>query len=107
MVGDVNELVVEQARVDGVEHPAHPDRAIPGGEVRGMVHRQRRDPVAGLDANRFQRLCHAPGVLCHLGPVGAGDRSVAPRGDDLAATMLTLGMVDQPHHPERPILHCA
>ena len=29
MVGDIFELIVEQARIDGVEHAAHADRAVP------------------------------------------------------------------------------
>ena len=31
--------------------------------------------------------------------------AVGPGGDDFAAAMLALGMVDQPHHPQRPVLH--
>jgi hypothetical protein len=46
MVADIDELLVEQARVDGVEDPAGADRAVPGDEVAAVVHRERPDPVA-------------------------------------------------------------
>ena len=32
--------------------------------------------------------------------------AVGPGRDDFAVAMLALGMVDQPHHAERPVLHC-
>ena len=72
-----------------------------------MVHRQRRDAVAGLDAEPLERLGHAPGIVGDALPVGPDGRSVGPGGDDLARAMLALGMVDQPHDPQRKILHCA
>jgi hypothetical protein len=70
-----------------------------------MVHRQRRDPVARFDPEPFERLRHPPRVVRDLAPVGSGGRAVGPGGDDLALAMLALGMVDQPHHPQRPVLH--
>lgn len=48
MVGDEGELVVEQPRIDRVDHAAHPNRAVPRCQVVRVVHRQRRDAVAGL-----------------------------------------------------------
>jgi hypothetical protein len=38
-------------------------------------------------------------------PIGARDRTIGPSGDDFTVAMLTLGMIDQPHHAKRPVLH--
>src|SRR5678815_5973475 len=47
MVGDIFQLVVEQPRVDRVQHPAHPAGTVPGGEMPRVVHGESRDSVAG------------------------------------------------------------
>jgi hypothetical protein len=71
MVDDVAQLVVEQPRVERVEHSAHADDAEPGDQVAVVVHRQRGDAVAGLDAHPLQSLCQAPGIMSDTLPVGA------------------------------------
>ena len=108
MVGDVGELVVEQPRVDGVEHPAHPDRAVPGGQMVDMVHRQRGDAVAGLHA----RAPRAPAPCAARRGRRSGQlvRVIvpSPQAETISrVAMLALGMVDQAHDAQRPILHRA
>ena len=106
VIGDIGELVGEQPRIDGVKDAAHPDRAIPAGQVMGVVHRQRRDTVALGDAQTVKRLGHAPRVFGDAAPIGAGDGLVGPGTDDLSVAMLALRMIDQPHHAQWPVLHC-
>jgi hypothetical protein len=72
-----------------------------------VVHRQRCNSVALADAEPLQRLGHPPGLARHLAPACPSDGAVGPIGDDLATAMLALGMVHQPHRPERPVLHRA
>ncbi len=56
VVEDVDELLLEQPRIDGVDDAPHADRAVPGDHVPAMVHRQRRHPVALADAKPLQRV---------------------------------------------------
>jgi hypothetical protein len=53
VINDIFELIVEQARVHRVEHPAHPRHAVPADEVARMVHREASDLVAGPEAERL------------------------------------------------------
>ena len=72
MVGDVGELVVEQPRVDGVEDPAHADRAVPGGEVAAWFIASVATRSPGLMPSRFERLRHAPRVVRDVAPSWCG-----------------------------------
>ncbi len=54
VIDDIFELVVEQARIDCMEHPAHPCDAIPADQVPRVVHRHAGNPVALLDTQRLQ-----------------------------------------------------
>src|SRR4029434_8593782 len=70
-----------------------------------VVQRQGGDPVAGLQSERLQRLGHPPRIMGNAAPVGPGDGAIGPGRHNLPSAMLALGMVHQPHHPKRPILH--
>ena len=107
MVGDVDELLVEQARIDRVDDAAHADRAVPGDQVIMVVHGQGADPVAALQAHLLKRLRELPRIACDAGPAGALDPAVGPAGDDFASAVLALGMVDEPRHAQLEILHPA
>ena len=95
MVGDIFQLIVEQPRVDRVEHAARPDRAVPADQMARMVHRQRRDPVALADPQLAQRLGHLQRIVADSGPVGAGFAAIGPAGDDFARAVLARGVIDQ------------
>ncbi len=56
MIADIDELFVEQTRVNGVDNPAHPDHTVPGREVTAMVHGQGGDPITGVHAHGNKRL---------------------------------------------------
>src|SRR3546814_17046829 len=91
MVGYINQLVVEQPRIDRVDDPAHADRPIPGGEVMAVVHRQRRDPLAGLAAQPFKRLGELPRIGSDPGPTGPAHASVGPARHHFAMRLFERG----------------
>ena len=108
MIDDIVELIVEQARVEGVEHPAHADHAEPGdqGDGRGSSPAWRR----GRRASRRAAPAPAPAAARRRRSPSSWCGSSVPSAR--AATisrvaMLALGMIHQPHDPERQILHCA
>src|SRR6476660_7576474 len=107
MVDDIFELVVEQPWIEGVKNPAHADDPKPCDEVAIMVHGHRRDSVARLYAEPFKSLRQTSRVMRHPLPICPVGRSVRPTANDLARSMLALGMVHQAHDTERKILHRA
>ena len=86
---------------------ADPDDSIPAFEMPAAVHGHGRDAIARFDAETLERLAHAPRLAGELFPVGAHGASVGSRADNLAAVMLTLGMIHQPRDAQREILHRA
>ncbi len=105
MVRDIGDLFEEQPRVEGVEHRAHPRRAIPGGEVPRAVPRHRRDAVAGLDPFGGERIRHALRVGMNVGIGRAGDAPLGIARHDLARAVPVRRMVDDPVDRQRHILH--
>ena len=85
--------------------PAEPDRPVPGGQVAMVVHRESGDTVTRLQAPCHERLRQLARVAGDTSPIGTFDTAVTPARDDLATTTLTLGVVNQVRHPQRPILH--
>src|SRR4029450_4279816 len=72
-----------------------------------MVHGHGRDAISRFDSETLERLAHAPRLAGELFPVGADGASVGARTDNLAAVVLTLGMIHQPRDAQREILHRA
>ena len=72
-----------------------PDRAVPGDQMMLVIHRQRRDAVAGLDPQSHQRLRQLASIAGALRQV-AGGPPVRPRGNDFAVAMLAFGVIDEP-----------
>ncbi|PAV69244.1 hypothetical protein WR25_05509 [Diploscapter pachys] len=107
MVGDIDQLVVEQPWVDRMDHAAHADRAVPCDQVVRVVHRQRRDPVARAHAQPFQRPRQPPRIARDALPVGSRLAAVRPMRHDLARGMFARRMIEQCRYPEFEILHAA
>ena len=105
VVDDIFELIVKQARVHRVEHPAHPGHAIPAHQMARMVHREAGNLVAFLEAEREQRLRHLERIAANARPVGAGFRAIGPAADDFALGRFARGMIDHRRDPHREILH--
>jgi hypothetical protein len=72
-----------------------------------VVHGERGNAIAWLYAETFEGLAHAPRLAGKLLPVGAVGASVSARANDLAAMMLTLRVIHQPHDSQRKVLHRA
>ena len=105
VIGDIFQLIVEQSRVDCVEHPAHPDCAVPRDQMAAVVHRQRGDPLARLDPQLTQSLGHLQCIMADLGPIGPCLAAIGPTGQNLARAMFARGVVNDPRDPKVPVLH--
>src|SRR3546814_6331773 len=70
-----------------------------------VVHRQRRDPIAGLAAQPFKRLGELPRIGSDPGPIGPAFASVGPARHDFAMRMFARGMIEQARHAQLEILH--
>ena len=105
VIDDIFELVVEQARVHRVQHPAHACHAVPADEVARMVHREACDLVARLEAQGLQGLRHLQRIAADARPIGAGLAAIGPAADDLARRCLARGVIDHCGHPHGPVLH--
>ena len=83
VIDDVDDLLDEQARVDGVAHRAHAGDAVVQLEMAVAVPGQRRDAVARFDAERDQRVGELRPALQQAGVVGALIGLVRRSRDDL------------------------
>src|SRR3546814_13039302 len=70
-----------------------------------LVHRQRRDPIAGLADQPFKRLGELPRIGTDPGPIGPAFVFVGPARHDFAMRMLARGMLEQARHEQHEILH--
>ncbi len=107
MVGDVDDLIVEQARVNGVHHSTHADRAKPGNQVANMVGTERRHPIPRFYTHPIELLREPPRIADDARPCAAGDAAIGLIADDLAGAMLTGCMIEEPRKAKGPILHSA
>ena len=107
VIGDVGKLIVEQPRIDRVDHAAHADRSVPGDQMVRMVHRQRCDAIARRDPQPFQRLRELSRVAGDAGPGRSPLAAIGPVRDDLAGSMLPRRVIEQPRHAQLEILHSA
>ena len=66
VVDDVDDLVGEQPRIDGVIDRADPGDAVPGFQMPPGVPGERRHAVAEPDALALQALRHLQGARAHM-----------------------------------------
>ena len=66
---------------------------------------KRRDPVAGADAAPGQRPGQLAGADTDLRIPGAVDGAFHGAADNIGALMIERGVINQPMHQHRPILH--
>jgi hypothetical protein len=108
VVGDVGDLLGEQARVDGVADRGHARDGVVELEMPVGVPGQGADPVFGLDAKRQQRtrqLRRERAMRIGIGvAVRAADRQA---GYDFRIAVVLAGVLQQAGNHQRPVHHQA
>ncbi len=97
VVDDVGDLVGEQARIDGVAHRARARHAIVDLQVPVAVPGQRADALAGLHAERGQRIRQLLGAIAHGRVRGAMELTpiaLHAARHDFGRTVVPRGMFD-------------
>ncbi len=105
MIDDPDDLVGEQAGIDGVVDRADAGDAVPSFHVAPSIPGQRRHPVAQLDAVFVQPLRDLERAGADRGVVSLDDRPFDRARDDLALAVEFGGVVDDAMKQQRPILH--
>ena len=105
MVDDIDDLLVEQARVDRVAHRADAGDAVIQLEMAEIVPRQRADPVAGSDPEPQQRLRQTPRAALGLGVGVAVDRAIDEAGDHFDIAVVARRVPDQRRDQQLPLRH--
>ena len=107
VVGDVDQLLREQAEVEGVQHRAHARHRQVGDEVLGVVPHQGGDPLVAGDpevvAQRMGQARRVGGDLLVRGPA----RTVGGPGDHLGRAVNVAAVLQQPRHLQRGVHHRA
>ena len=105
VIDDVDDLLGEQARVDGVADRTHAGDAVIQLEMPVAVPGQGADAVARLDAQRRERLRHLlrphPGISVGIAVEAAFQ---GPRYD-FSVAVIEGGVLDELLDQQRPILH--
>ena len=105
VVDDPDDLLGEQARIDGVVDGADTDNAVPAFQVPPGVPGERRHAVAELDAVAFEALRYAQRARADFGVVGVVKRAFDRTRDHRPFAVVDGGMIDDAMAKERPILH--
>ena len=105
VVHDVDDLLGKEPRIDRVADRTHAGDAVVEFEVAVAVPGQRADAVAGLDAEREQRLGHLLRALVGVAVGVAVDRPFDGAGDDLGIAVVEGGMLDELRNQKRAVLH--
>ena len=105
VVGDVGDLLGEQPRVDGVADGADAGDGVVELEVAVAVPGQRRDPVAGLDAEPDQRVRQPADALARLGVAVAMEAAFDGLGHHLHVGIDVGRKVDHARDQQRPVHH--
>ena len=106
VVGDVCQLVGEQADIEGVQHATRARNGEVELEVTGRVPRERRDARIGREPQRVE---DAPEPAGALGPLAIGRALAAGGGrrDDLLVGEQPLASMEQVGQGKRVVLHQA
>jgi hypothetical protein len=104
MVGDPDDLVRVQARVERVQHGARTRHRVVQLHVAVAVPRQRRDAVAELDALRGERVGHPARTAGELAIGRAVEVTLDAARDHFALAVVALG-VDQQRRDQQRLLH--
>ena len=78
MIGDIDQLFVEQPWIDRVEDTANANRAVPADQMAAVVHCKGRDAVTRFYSRRAQSLCHPERIPADTRPVRARFAAICP-----------------------------
>ena len=105
MVGDVDHLLREEARVDRVDHRAGAGHRVIDLEMPVAVPGQRGDAVLHADPELGQGLGQAPGPRMGI-PVGiAVEIALHPLGHDFRVAVVPVGVADEVADQQRHVHH--
>ena len=105
MIDDIADVVGVQARIDRVADRPHARRGIIDLQMSVAVHRQRADPVAGLDAQGLQRPHQPAGPALRVGPGVPVNVALDILGDDFRCPMVPRRMLQHGGDHQRLRLH--
>ena len=103
MIDDVNDLLVEEPRVDRVADRTNARDCVIKFEVAKPVPREGRDPVAASDPEPLQCASQLLGPVFCLGIGVAVDSALDGSRDDLRLAMIDSGMFDYRRDQERSL----
>ena len=105
VVDDVDELLGEQARIDGVQDGAHARHAVVELEMPVAVPRHGADAIARVDAERGERV--GDPLRARLGvTIGvAVNRSFDRARHDLGVAVIQRRVIDDRRDQQRPVHH--
>ena len=102
---DVLDLVREEPRVDGMQHPPRAGHSVIEFEVAIAVPRERRDAIAAAEAERVERVRDPLRAGRDLRVIRTMKCAFRIAGDDLASAVPGRGIIDQAGYEKRTVLH--
>ncbi len=105
VVGDIDQLIEEQPRVQRVIDPADAGDAVPRLDMTRGVPRHRGDAVAQGEAGTVERMRHPASAAAGLAIIGADDRAFRTAAHDLPVAVIERRVIDDLVDQQRPVLH--
>jgi hypothetical protein len=105
MIDNPDDLVREQARVDGMANGADAHDAVPGFQMTPRVPRDGGDAIAELDSFLIELLTDFQRARSNFGVIGPMYGTFDGSGDDFLIAMYRCRMVDNPMTQQGPVLH--
>jgi hypothetical protein len=105
VIGDVGNLLREQARVDGVHHCSHTRDAVERLQMPVTVPCHSADAVAHLHAEFGERTGQLSGPAIHVSIGIAVNPAFYQTGHDFRVTVIAVRMLDQRRNQQRDIHH--
>jgi hypothetical protein len=105
VVDDVDELLVEQARIDRVQHAPGAGHPVIEFEVPPRIPGEGCDAIALAEAECCERACGALGACHYLPVIGPVHDARRIARDDLGFGVPGRDIIDQVRNQQRPVLH--
>ena len=107
MVDDVDDLLGEKARIDGMGYGAHAGHRVIGLQVAEAVPGQGGDPVVHPDAQGSQRVRQLAGAAVRVAVGVAVNAAFHHPGNDFSVAVVAVRVLDQRRDQQRHIHHQA